>query len=217
MARCGLKIDLQTLWDQTLGPANCFKETMERLHTHLLSQNVLLADESHWPVLGGPGRATKNWFTWALVADRAVLYKIMDSRSNEAASALLRDYRGVLLTDGYVVYESQAAKLGFVQASDWCHARRKFLEAELTTPNEAKPILDDIGELFMVEREIAERSASLDPAAAQELRASIRRDRSTPIVTRIGERAGFIRAYARARSRRRSNISKIGGTACFDF
>ena len=56
------------------------------------------------------GRKTKNWFVWSLAADDAVLYKIQDGRSNDEGSELLRDFSGVVATDGYVVYDSGAKK-----------------------------------------------------------------------------------------------------------
>jgi transposase len=195
MRRAGLEVDSQTLWDQTLALSRCFKDAMVRLHQHLLSQDVLLADESHWPVLGVKGRPTKNWFDWALVSDHAILHTILDSRSNEAAVQVLAGYTGILLTDGYIVYESQSKKHGFTQAHDWSHARRKFLEAEASAPAEAAAFLDDIGKLFLIEREIAERGAGLPAGDLIGLRGQVRREQSKPIVQQIGERAMEVKAF----------------------
>jgi transposase len=194
MARAGLGVETQTLWDQLFALSRCFTSAIERLHQHLLAQEVLLADESHWPLLGVTGRATKNWFDWVLVGEDAVLHSILDSRSNEAADVVLRNFKGTLLTDGYGVYDSRSKAIGFTLAHDWCHARRRVLDAEETSPTEAAAILDDIGKLFAIEKEIAEGFDGLAREDALALRKQIRGERSRPLVERIGQRAMEIRA-----------------------
>ena len=97
-----------------------------------------------------------------MASDDAILHLIQDSRSNAAGARLLGDFKGVLVTDGYVVYESKARDLGYVQAHCWSHARRKFIEAEASAPDEAAAFLDDIGELVGIEREIEESAKSRD-------------------------------------------------------
>jgi len=72
MRQAGLKTTSQALWDQSYALAQLLKPTVERLHQHLLAQELLLADESRWPLLGVKGRKTKNWFAWALAGDDGV-------------------------------------------------------------------------------------------------------------------------------------------------
>lgn len=194
MARAGLDVDSQTLWDQLQALSRCFCVAIERLHRHLLSKDILMADETRWPLLGAPGRATKNWFDWVLVGDDAVLHSILESRSNEAANRILTGFKGTLLTDGYAVYESRAKALGFRNAGDWTHARRHVLEAEATAPDDARPLLDDIGKLFLIEREIVEAFGARSRDEALALRRELRQARSRPVVERIGQRAMEIRA-----------------------
>lgn len=195
MKRAGLWVDSQTLWDQQWALTVSLKDAVERLHTYLLSQEVVLADETHWPLLGAKGRKTKNCFVWALVGKGGVVYRIQDSRSKEAGRVLLRDFAGVVVADGYVVYESLAKESGFTVANDWCHVRRKLIDAEASSPEEATAFLDDIGELFLNEREIAGQIEGLDPIQARALRAQVRDERSRHVVQRIGDRAGTIRAF----------------------
>jgi transposase len=185
----GLNVTSQTLWDQSLALAGCFRDAMRRLHEHLLGKELLLADESRWPLLGVKGRKTKNWFAWTLASDNAILHKILDSRSNESGAELLVNFGGVLVTDGYGVYTSLAKKLGYTHANCWSHTRRYFIDAEASAPDEAKEFLDAIGELFGIEREIAERTKGLEPVSASELRAQVRDEKSRSVLNRIGMRA----------------------------
>jgi len=194
MARAGLDVESQALWDQLFALSRCFTGAIDRLRQYLHGKDVLMADETRWPLLGVKGRSTKNWFDWVLVAEDAVLHSIHDSRTNEAADAVLGNFKGVLLTDGYGVYESRSRAKGFVQAHDWCHARRYFLEAESTEPDIAGPILDDIGKLFTIEREIAALFEGRTREDAVEIRRRRREEHSKPIVNAIGERATAVRA-----------------------
>lgn len=194
MRRAGLDVNSQTLWDQSWALCCVLQNAVERLHQHLLEQPVVIVDETRWPLLGAKGRKkTKNCFIWALVADGGVIYRIEKTRSTESGRALLRDFEGTAVADGYIVYEV-IAKDGLVRiANDWSQVRRKFIEAEPST-SLAVPFLDDIGELFLIEREIKDRVAALDPIEADARRAQIRDEQSRPIVARIGERAAEVRA-----------------------
>ncbi|MEQ9502688.1 MAG: IS66 family transposase [Deltaproteobacteria bacterium] len=198
MKTFGLRVTTQTLWDQTREVADCFEDAVERLHQYLVAQDILLADESHWPLLGARGRPTKNWYTWALANDHAVLYKIMDSRSNAAAAELLRDFSGTLMTDGYVVYTSKSKSLGFKQAHCWSHGRRKFLEAEDSAPEIAGQFLDEIGQLFGIERMIAEQVRGLPADEANKRRAEIRDEQSRPIVEELGRQMAQVKALPKS-------------------
>lgn len=196
MRRGGLFVQASALWDQVWALSLTLKEAAERLHQYILSQEVVLIDETRWPLLGAKTHETKNWFVWGLVADKAIDYTILDSRSAEAGARVLRNFSGVAVGDGYVVYEvlANAEGGGFTLANDWCHARRKFLEAEASSPDEAKLFLDDIGELFGIERELEVQTSADPPAVAAAIRAREREQRSKPVVARIGQRAMEVKA-----------------------
>jgi transposase len=190
MRREGLEVTTQTLWDQTWALALRLEQTAARIHQHVLAQDVAIGDETHWKRLN----EKKNGFTWTLVTDTATSYKVLNTRSNEAADEMLAGFQGTLVADGYVIYPSQSKKRGFVLAHDWCHVRRKFFDAEGTSPKEAAAFLDDIGKIFSIEREIVERSRGLEEKARLELTHAIRQERSKPIVNAIGTRAAEMRA-----------------------
>ena len=195
MKRYGLEITSQTLWDQTWALYDRLKPLAKRLHDFLLTQDVLMVDETRWPLLGVRGRKTKNWFIWAVVGDKAIQHHILDSRSAEAGRRVLEGFKGVVLSDGYVVYESLQKSEGYTLANDWSHARRKFIEAEASDPELATAFLDDIGALFGIERRLKEQTAELAPKEALALRREVRQADTKPIVQRLGERAAGVRAF----------------------
>ncbi|HET6333023.1 MAG TPA: transposase [Polyangiales bacterium] len=51
MARHGLRIDSQTLWDQVHALATALSPTHMRLREYLLQKPMLGADETHWRVM----------------------------------------------------------------------------------------------------------------------------------------------------------------------
>ncbi len=95
MAREGLIIESQTLWDQIEALATALGPTYEALRRYVLAAPVIGADETWWRLFGGPQRT--RWWAWSLTREDAVTYTILDSRSQEAARQVLNGYRGMAL------------------------------------------------------------------------------------------------------------------------
>jgi transposase len=189
MRREGLLIETQTLWDQLEALATVLTPTYEALRRHVLAAPVIGADETWWRVV--QGREVKRWWAWSVTADDAVAYTILASRSQQAAKTVLNGYPGIVIADGYGAYEALARAgpgPGFILAHCWAHVRRKFVEAEPHYRVPCAEILDRIGQLYAVERECprpAPAAAEPDRAAADQLRARLRAERSAPLVAEI--------------------------------
>jgi transposase len=182
MRRAGLEIDSQTLWDQLVALEMHLEPSYEALVDDVRAAYVVGADETTWPVMG-KGK-TKRWWAWTLSTDDAVAYRILPSRSAEAARELLGEFEGTVVCDGYSAYA--ALEKGQANARDgprfelahcWAHVRRKFVEAEPHYP-EARTALELIGELYAVEREI--READVPDRLAHTAR--LRAERSAPVL-----------------------------------
>lgn len=187
MGREGLEIDTQTLWDQVHALAGHLEPTYEALGKAVLAAPVVHADETHWRLLQKVEK--KRWWVWAVATETAAFYRILDSRSREAAATLLADYHGTLLADGYGVYSAlQRARPDLHLAHCWSHVRRKFVDAEPNYPGPCGEVLERIGELFAVEREVPRLgplASAEERDAALELRRRLRQERSRPIVAQI--------------------------------
>jgi transposase len=184
MARDGLDVDSQTLWDQISALARVLGPAHERLHQYVLSHAVIGADETWWRLMGAENKSKggegKRWQTWAVAADDAVCYRILDSRSAAAAEEVLGDFVGTIMCDGYSAYDALRKQHGrFRLAHCWAHVRRKFVEIEDQHPDACKQILDLIGELYGIERQIG----TCPPGE----RLQARREKSAPLVRRIQE------------------------------
>jgi len=186
MRREGLAVQSSTLWDQLDALAQVLSPAHERLHDSVLEQPVIGADETFWRLMDKRGRnkgVAKRWQAWTICAPRAVVYRIQDSRSTQAAADILRDYDGIVIADGYTAYESLVKRGGrFTLANCWAHARRKYVEVEKFYPTEVAEILDLIGELYGIER-----VCSTGPPGAEqlELRRTLRDERSRAVIKRI--------------------------------
>jgi transposase len=175
MGRQGLRIDSQTLWDQIYALAKMLGPAHARLREYLLQKGVLGVDETHWRVIDSDKH---TWQVWALCAADAIYYQIEDSRSAQAAHALLGDYAGKLLCDGYSAYQSLKKSGGrFELAHCWAHVRRKFVEVDELHQGQCTEVLDLIGELYQIGRDARDGPA--------EDRARLRRERSAAIVASI--------------------------------
>src|SRR5438128_1941706 len=187
MSREGLTIESQTLWDQIEALATVLQPTYDALRAYVLTAPVVGADETWWRLLGGP--ESKRWWAWGVTRDDAVTYTILANRSQEAARQVLDGYHGIVMADGYGAYDALArAGPGFTLAHCWAHVRRKFIEAEPHYPAPCGVVLELIGQLYTVEREVPALPAAAGVATADEmlaLRGRLRHERSRAIVHEI--------------------------------
>jgi transposase len=187
MSREGLTIESQTLWDQLEALAQVLQPTHDALRRHVLAAPVVGADETWWRLLNG--LESKRWWAWSLTCEDAVTYRILASRSQDAARQVLDGYRGIVVADGYGAYDALArAGPGFTLAHCWAHVRRKFVEAEPHYPGPCAEVLALIGQLYAAERAApaAEPGASeASRTAVLERRAELRREQSAPVVDAI--------------------------------
>lgn len=209
--RLGLEITSQTLWDLLTALYLLLLPSYLALRDHLLRQEVLGADETPWRVMG-KGRSAR-WYVWALTGADAVFYLLAPSRGKGAARALLQDFDGVLMADGYAVYKAlERAGQEPVQASlidldpdpvadeatgqdtelpiprytlvtCWTHARRGFFLAEKSHPA-AAGALDLIAELYRIE-DCAEEEAAGDPVRLLDARRRLRDTESRAVIGRL--------------------------------
>ena len=177
MNRQGLAIESQTLWDQIDALAKHLQPAYERLHSYVLSKDVLGVDETTWQLMGHRGKPSKRWYTWALCADDAVFYRLDESRSAEAARKIILDFKGTLVSDGYTAYHALKKQgANFRIAHCWAHVRRKFIDAESSAKAPCVEVLDLIGKLYEIERVVTGPPAE---------RLAIRNEESRPIIAQI--------------------------------
>src|SRR5512134_2736000 len=185
LARQDIVIDRSTLASWVGTAAAELKPRWRLLREELLGSARLFVDETTAPVLD-PGRGrTKTGYFWAIARDDrpwggtdppAVVYSYAPGRGNEHAAKLLKNFRGILQADAYVVYKKVAespgtdgaAEDGVMLAHCWAHCRRRFFEIAHKRPAPiAREALQRIAALYEIEAEIRGRSADERWAARQ--------------------------------------------------
>ena len=112
----------------------------ERLKSHLLQETVLYADETWVQVLREDGRSaqTKSYewiYRTSGAANRKIaIYEYKETRSQEHPKVFLKDFKGLLHTDGYKVYHNLPLDITII--SCWAHVRRRFEAIVKNTPKE---------------------------------------------------------------------------------
>jgi hypothetical protein len=99
------------------------------------------------------------------------------NRNHEHPLKTLKDYKGVLHSDKYGVYEKLAKTKDIIWCPCMAHVRRKFVEAEGGDPELRRRILRKIRHLFMLERVAWARSP--------EERLRIRQQIEKPVLTEL--------------------------------
>ena len=139
------------------------------------SDPYLHADETTLKVQG-EGGCTKGWI-WGVMSRQVLAYRFDETRSAEAAAALIGDSSGSLLVDGYSGYNGvDEGDIKRERAGCWGHARRKFYVAMGNVPD-AREALDMILDLYLVERD-----AAVAGILGTDEHGAMRRERSKPIV-----------------------------------
>jgi transposase len=183
LARQGIEIDRATLAFWIGYGAAEVKPLWRLMRDELLRSTKLFVDETRAPVLD-PGRGrTKTGYLWVIArADRpgqggappAVVYNYAPGRGAEHAVALLKEFTGVLQTDGYAAYRrladpkrnSRPVNLAYC----WAHCRRQFFELTKSAPAPiATEAVRRIAELYEIEAEIRGRDADERRAVRQPL------------------------------------------------
>jgi transposase len=176
----GLETDSQTLWDQLNALEHVLHPAYVQIHAHLLKAEVLHADETRWMLLQKGGG--KTWQAWGLSTEEAVYYHIDPSRGAAVPIQLLKGFRGVVMADGYISYQSLAAACpGVVLAHCMAHVRRKYVEALAAYP-QSQVALDQIKELYEIERGLPSLRGLLgdEREQAMKLRTEVRKRESEP-------------------------------------
>lgn len=184
-SREGLELSRQTMSNWVVqSTERWLAPVFERMHMHLLRQDVLHADETTLQVLHESGRAAESQSCmWMYRTGRGcppiVLYEYQATKGRKHPIKFLDGFKGYLHVDGNPVYNSIP---GVTLAGCWAHARRGYTEALAALPKGAETShlvtqqgLDFCNKLFMIERQTQDMTP--------EERHAYRLEHSHPVLT----------------------------------
>ncbi|MEB2778727.1 IS66 family transposase [Algoriphagus sp. D3-2-R+10] len=182
-SKMGVRIPASSASDWLMRGWEQLKPLWELLRLMVLSQKYLQADESPIKVLD---RDHKNgihkgymWLYHAPV-DRLVLFDYRKGRDSSGPEEMLAGFKGILQTDGYIVYDSLFADhpdilLTFCMA----HARRYFVNAVKDDEKQANYVLDEMQLLYALEQRMREQKLGW------EQRTEERKKHARPVLDRL--------------------------------
>lgn len=178
LADAGITLSRATLTQWVHRTAALLEPVYHALLSSILQSKVLAMDET--PLKAGhrvKGKLHTGYF-WPIYGDQdEIAFPFAASRAQVVVREALGNFCGVLLTDGYTVYERYAQRVnGLVHAQCWSHARRQFVDAAQVEPALVAQALDFIGQLYHHEAQRRERQL------ADEAVLTFRAEHAKPVV-----------------------------------
>ncbi len=182
--REGVKISSSTIngWQESV--CNLLEPLYDTLKHRVLSQGYLQVDETPIPVLDENTKGkTHRGYYWVYYSplEKTVFFDYNDGRSREGPKRLLKDFKGYLQTDGYVVYDFFNDKKNIIQLNCIAHVRRGFEKALGYDKPRAEYAMGMFQKLYAIEQKA--RDENLNPQQRHELRL----DKSLPVLNELGK------------------------------
>ncbi len=167
----------------------------EAVHQQILASRWIQSDDTTVQVQEAE-RVYRTGHMWVYRGERGDVGYDFDWHRNKASpTRVLAGYRGYLQVDAAPAYDDIfAANAAIIEVGCWAHARRYFKDAQLTSPTEAKQMVDWIRELYGVEKAAKER------ALTEAQRLELRQQQARPILARIEARLKELRLQALPKS-----------------
>ena len=180
--RQDIQIAPSTLSDNVAAAAGALKPIYLALKRETLANRYLQVDETEFKVhKSGKKGSCHRGYMWVYHApcDGLVFFDYQPGRDHTGPAGILKDFKGVLQTDAYKVYQSLFAhKEGVTQLFCMAHIRRKFDEAASNDLARASYAVKKIAALYAIEKEIRESQTPL----SEEQIVIIRMEKCLPVL-----------------------------------
>lgn len=182
LARAGVDI---SRWDLSRWSMDVFEKhvemPLEKLRKALFQTDYLQIDETTLQVLSNPGTR----YMWAvhgnLAGKKIAYFHYSPSRSAEFLKEWLKDFSGVVQTDGFKSYDTHLKGLaGVIHAGCNVHARRMFTEC--ADSPEVRLVLEEYSKIYQIESDLEKAKAPPDKILSE------RKNKSLSILEGLRER-----------------------------
>jgi transposase len=175
-ARQGMELSRSTLGGWLAEAADVLTPLYLLLKARVLAAKVVHTDDTPIPVQDKDHEHCRTGRIWAYVSAGGIVYDATEDRCRDGPLQFLKQFRGYLQCDAYAGYDElfRSSPGAVVEVGCWAHARRKFVEAEKTSPALAHEAVARIRQLYAVEHEANDLDAPT--------RAALRREKSKPLL-----------------------------------
>ena len=182
--RSGVKLSYSTLTDWISSTCKLITPLYEALKAEVLQSNYLHADETPIKVLdkqknGGSHRG--YYWVYHNSIQKIVFFDYQQGRGREGPMEILKNFCGYLQTDGYSVYDVFNKTENITLIHCMAHARRMFNEALDNDKARAAYAIEQIQELYSIERICKEQSLNVAEVTV------VRQQKSAPILKSLDE------------------------------
>jgi len=182
--RSGVKLSYSTLTDWITSTCKLITPLHEALKAEVLQSNYLHADETPIKVLdkqknGGSHRG--YYWVYHNSIQKIVFFDYQQGRGREGPMEILKNFCGYLQTDGYSVYDVFNKTENITLIHCMAHARRMFNEALENDKARAAYAMEQIQELYSIERICKEQSLNVAEVTV------VRQQKSAPILKSLDE------------------------------
>jgi transposase len=173
----GVEIHRATMDGWVMRVGELLGPVVEAMKRELLAGSYLQADETPVAVQMRDGSGKNHQaYLWQYSRpglhgrEGTAVFDFQMGRSREGPKKLLRNFAGILQTDGYSAYDKVGAP-GMVHAACWAHARRKFIDALKLNPKDqdAARVVARMNAVFAVDAEAREAGWGLAKRQAARL------------------------------------------------
>jgi transposase len=180
-AQEGVDIPANTICNWYLQAGEVLDPLNTGLKKELNNTNVLQTDETPVKVLQDNIKGYMWCYYSCKPENRFILFDYNDSRSGSVVTDNLKDYKGILQTDGYGGYNAMRAKEGVVNLGCWAHCRRKFAEVIKisSSAGKAHEVMKWVNKLYQIEKQAKEQNLSFAE------RKQLRQNQAPPILEKI--------------------------------
>jgi transposase len=175
VARSGVTLARSTLCDWMAQVARLLAPLVALMQSRLLQSRVIHSDDTPVPFREAGKDKTSTGHLWVYIGDRDHPYVRFDFTTHyrrDGPEAILQGYAGYLQADALAQYEGLFATGSVLHVACNAHARRRFVDAQASAPEEAAEALAYFRKLYQVERELAGRFATDDDAGRQRYRSA---------------------------------------------
>jgi transposase len=182
-AQDGIDVPANTICNWFLQAGEVLEPLKTALKGQLNCSGILQVDETPVKVLKKKSKGYMWCYNSCEPKNKFILFEYNNSRESQSVNDNLKNYQGILQTDGYSGYNAIGKKEGVISLGCWAHCRRKFAEVIKisSTTGKAHEVIKWIGKLYQIES-IA-REQRFDFAARKKLR----QDQAPPILEKIHE------------------------------
>lgn len=167
--RGGVLLPYNTILDWAGKTIDLLSPLYEALKKEVLASRYIHVDETGLKVLCDKltkkSRKIHDGWLWCYnnSIQKLVFFDYQHGRGEECTEGILKNFKGIIQTDGWEVYKSVASKQeDITQICCLAHARRKFNDAKPYDKERAEYALTKFGAIYEIERKCKQQGLSYD-------------------------------------------------------